>query len=269
MFSRFLSCTQCWLLAVSLTLAPTVLWGQTAAEKSAAQESFKKGQIQYNLGRFEKALELFSKAYEIMPHGAFLYNIGQCHRQLENHEKAIFFFEGYLRNLPNAPNRDAVEDLISEHRAKVALAKARVKATPEPPAQPPAASAPQPAPVPPAVAAPAAVPPPPPPAKPKNLPKPKPAAPAKAKAPPKPKPATETITIEPKAPEAPPEITATHPQDSWMVWVFVGGVAVLGTAAAVAILNAQSGGSDANEGGSDSDVEDTSNPSLGTVDIQN
>ena len=90
MFSRFLSCTQCWLLAVSLTLAPTVLWGQTAAEKSAAQESFKKGQIQYNLGRFEKALELFSKAYEIMPHGAFLYNIGQCHRQLENHEKAIF-----------------------------------------------------------------------------------------------------------------------------------------------------------------------------------
>ena len=43
------------------------------SREKLAQEAFKQGQIQYNLGRFEKALEHFSKAYETMPHGAFSY----------------------------------------------------------------------------------------------------------------------------------------------------------------------------------------------------
>ena len=101
-------------LACAVLFAPVTGMAQSQADKKFAQEAFKQGQIQYNLGRFEKALEHFSKAYETMPHGAFLFNIGQCHRQLNDHQKAVFFFEGYLRALPTAPNRQEVEDLITE-----------------------------------------------------------------------------------------------------------------------------------------------------------
>jgi tetratricopeptide (TPR) repeat protein len=115
------------LLVWSLVFAPATVIAQSQADKRFAQEAFKQGQIQYNLGRFEKALEHFSKAYETMPHGAFLFNIGQCHRHLNDHEKAVFFFEGYLRALPTAPNRQEVEDLIAEHNAKFMIEKSRPK----------------------------------------------------------------------------------------------------------------------------------------------
>jgi tetratricopeptide (TPR) repeat protein len=115
------------LLVWSLVFAPATVFAQSQADKTFAQEAFKQGQIQYNLGRFEKALEHFSKAYETMPHGAFLFNIGQCHRHLNDHEKAVFFFEGYLRALPTAPNRQEVEDLIAEHNAKFMIEKSRPK----------------------------------------------------------------------------------------------------------------------------------------------
>ena len=117
------------LLAWSLLFTPATVFAQSQADKTFAQEAFKQGQIQYNLGRFEKALEHFSKAYETMPHGAFLFNIGQCHRHLNDHEKAVFFFEGYLRALPTAPNRQEVEDLIAEHNAKFMIEKSRPKKT--------------------------------------------------------------------------------------------------------------------------------------------
>jgi len=112
-------------LACAVLFAPLPSMAQSQADKKFAQEAFKQGQIQYNLGRFEKALEHFSKAYETMPHGAFLFNIGQCHRQLNDHQKAVFFFEGYLRALPTAPNRQEVEDLITEHNAKLSIEKAQ------------------------------------------------------------------------------------------------------------------------------------------------
>ena len=88
-----------------------------ASDKSKAKKHFRKGQTHYKLARFQQALTEFSAAYELMDHGAFLFNIGQCHRQLSNHERAVFFFEGYLREIPNAPNREVVEDLLEESRA--------------------------------------------------------------------------------------------------------------------------------------------------------
>lgn len=93
------------------------LGGDALANTKKAKAAFKKGQLHYKLGRFPEALEEFSKAYEHQPLAAFLFNIGQCHRQLGNHERAVFFFEGYLRESPEAKNRQLVEDLIAESRA--------------------------------------------------------------------------------------------------------------------------------------------------------
>ena len=238
MLSRVLMQIQIMILASALTLSPSLLWAQSASDKSFAQEAFKKGQIQYNLGRFEKALEHFSQAYETMPHGAFLFNIGQCHRHLGNHEKAIFFFEGYLRNLPNAPNRNDVEDLISEHRAKLAIAKAQ-KANPKKKKPPPKKKKKK--------------------LKPKKKPKKVAAAAPVAK---NPEPAAQ-------APQ-PPEIKSAD-QESWVVWALVGGVALLGTAIVVAtIVNRGSSGTNDN-GGAEPDSGESNggdDASFGTVDIR-
>ena len=234
MLSRVLMQIQMVVLASALMLTPGMLWAQSASDKSFAQEAFKKGQIQYNLGRFEKALEHFSKAYETMPHGAFLFNIGQCHRHLGNHEKAIFFFEGYLRNLPNAPNRSDVEDLISEHRAKLAIAKTR---KPSPPKK-------------------------------KQRPK------KKRKKNPKKsqkKTATAAPVVAKPAPAAPqpPEVKSAD-QESWVVWALIGGVAVMGTAIVIATIANRTGSDSTNGNGDSNDTGGGTNEddaSLGTVNI--
>lgn len=83
---------------------------------SQAREHARQARVHYQLGRFEQALEEYAAAYEIDPVPALLYNMGQCHRHLDNHERAIFFYEGYLRGSPDAGNRSLVEDLIEECR---------------------------------------------------------------------------------------------------------------------------------------------------------
>ncbi len=82
-----------------------------------AKAHFHEGETAYTLGKFDKALTEFSAAYEAKPLPGFLFNIAQCHRQLKHWERAVFFYEGYLRQIPDAPNRALVSDLLKEARA--------------------------------------------------------------------------------------------------------------------------------------------------------
>src|SRR5687767_11122360 len=77
--------------------------------KADAKARAEKGNTHYKLGRFDDALAEYSAAYEIYPAPGLLFNIGQCHKNLKHYERAVFFFEGYLREKPNAPNRALVE----------------------------------------------------------------------------------------------------------------------------------------------------------------
>jgi tetratricopeptide (TPR) repeat protein len=135
--------------------------------------------VEYNVGKFREALELYSKAYERYPTPVLLFDVGQCQRMLKNYERAIFFFRGYLRAEPSAPNRTAVEALIAEAQRELdderAIEAAKADQAPAAPAS--AASTEPPAP--PSAAPPLGAPPPPtPPAAPKaELPAP-PAKPA-------------------------------------------------------------------------------------------
>jgi tetratricopeptide (TPR) repeat protein len=87
--------------------------------KQKAKKHFKIAEQHYKLGRFKEALKEYSKAYELAPLAGFLFNIGQCHRLLGNHERAVFFYEGYLREKPNAKNRKAVLKLIKESKKEL------------------------------------------------------------------------------------------------------------------------------------------------------
>ena len=87
--------------------------------KQEAKKRFIIAEQHYKLGRFKDALREYSKAYELAPLAGFLFNIGQCHRLLDNHERAVFFYEGYLREKPNARNRKAVFEWITESKKEL------------------------------------------------------------------------------------------------------------------------------------------------------
>ena len=70
----------------------------------------------YKLGHFEEALASYEAAYKLFKAPAFLFNIGQCQLRLKHWDRAQFFFEGYLRDMPDAPNRELVDSLIKEAR---------------------------------------------------------------------------------------------------------------------------------------------------------
>ena len=75
---------------------------------------FEMAETKFNLGRFEEAAVDYQAAYEAEPLPAFLFNIGQCHRNLGNYERAPFYFRRYLELDPRSPNRPDAERLIVE-----------------------------------------------------------------------------------------------------------------------------------------------------------
>ncbi len=115
----------------------------TATPSSKAQQAADlahKSMAEYNVGKFDAALEDATNAYLLDPRPGFLYNIGQCQRALHNWERAEFFYRGYLRDKPDAPNRKAVEELIAEMQAtqkEEAAAKAAEAAAKTKPAETP------------------------------------------------------------------------------------------------------------------------------------
>ena len=86
--------------------------------RAQAKAQVKKGQLDYKLARFEEALEDYTHAYELYPAPALLFNLGQCHRNLKNYERAIFFFEGYLREQPKIDHGATRADRRSDRRVE-------------------------------------------------------------------------------------------------------------------------------------------------------
>jgi tetratricopeptide (TPR) repeat protein len=90
-----------------------------APRKEQAKGEFERAQIQYKLGHFQEALEGYSRAYELFPAPAFLFNIGQCHKNLKHYERALFFFEGYLREEKTPAKRALAMELVAESKVEL------------------------------------------------------------------------------------------------------------------------------------------------------
>jgi len=109
--------------------------GVAHAEKAAdkAKKHYKQGTVFYNAGDFDKAIQEYLEGYRTKPDPVFLFNVAQSYRQLGNHEKALFYYKGYLREAPDAPNRAEVEERV---RDLDDLIKRRREATDSPPSGP-------------------------------------------------------------------------------------------------------------------------------------
>jgi tetratricopeptide (TPR) repeat protein len=83
-------------------------------QTTRARALFERAEVHFNVGEFEKALDLYSRAYKTKQLPAFLFNIAQCHRYLEQWERALFFYNRYLSLRPNSPHRAMVERFIEQ-----------------------------------------------------------------------------------------------------------------------------------------------------------
>ncbi len=85
----------------------------TAAEVEVA-EHLALGHRLYQRGQYHEAIVEYRRAYELRAEPRFLYEIAESYRQLGAADQALFYFDRYLASAPDAPDRDLVEDRITE-----------------------------------------------------------------------------------------------------------------------------------------------------------
>jgi len=114
-----------------LAAGVAVAAGPASAEDRAtklAKKHYARGEKLFALGRFDDALLEYEAAFEAKPLPGFLFNIGQCHRNLGDYDEAIFSFRKYLKLAPDADNKDDVLSLIEELEDKKRAAEAEADA---------------------------------------------------------------------------------------------------------------------------------------------
>jgi hypothetical protein len=152
MSSSIRSHSKRWWLTVLLfalwTLVPRPAVGAELSDEAKAQAraKFSEGNAAYDSGQFREALKAFEAAYQLAPLPGFLFNVAQCHRQLEAFSQAASAYRRYLSLSEKEPaNAELVKGLIVEMDAKarqqaasrtgpgkpVATAKAAAKDRPE------------------------------------------------------------------------------------------------------------------------------------------
>src|SRR5262249_49096079 len=99
--------------------------------KQLARHHFERAEKLYAVEKFEAALGEYEAAYQAEPLPGFLFNIGQCYRNLGNWRQATFAFKKYLQQKPDARNRAAVENLIADLEHKIAADEKHDKGRPE------------------------------------------------------------------------------------------------------------------------------------------
>ncbi|MEP6864173.1 MAG: tetratricopeptide repeat protein [Deltaproteobacteria bacterium] len=101
-----------------------------------AQEHLSQGNKLYRLRDFDKAIEEYKAGALKEDAPVFLYNLGQCYRQLGKYEDAIWHYERFLsRAQPTGDMRTAVEDFVKQMKSeldKKAMSQPPTEPAPEP-----------------------------------------------------------------------------------------------------------------------------------------
>jgi tetratricopeptide (TPR) repeat protein len=104
-------------VAVLLAGFPAAAASGSPGSEEEAKRHFELGQRRFNMGEFDGAIDEFKLAYEISPVPGLLFNMAQAYRAKKDHEKALYFYQTYLREDPQASERAYVEQRIEELRA--------------------------------------------------------------------------------------------------------------------------------------------------------
>lgn len=85
------------LTAICLIFAGTSLvFAQTSDLKATAKQYVADGLKAQSAGRYDEAISLYNKAYELVPHPELLFNLGQAHRMKGETAIALDYYKKYL-----------------------------------------------------------------------------------------------------------------------------------------------------------------------------
>lgn len=117
--------------------------GETAESASGdpqldaeARGLFVAGREAFDAGRYDNALDYFTRAYALSGRSGLLFNIASTAERLRRDEEALRAYEAYLEAMPDAPNRDYTHSRIMFLRDQIRDSQARPASvvTPSPPA---------------------------------------------------------------------------------------------------------------------------------------
>jgi tetratricopeptide (TPR) repeat protein len=97
-----------------------------------ARDLFKLGKQAFDEARFERALKYFKDAYELSHRAALLSNIGTALDRLRRDREALEAYESYLAQVPDAPNRDLIQERVRIIRDAMDQAQASKQSAPQP-----------------------------------------------------------------------------------------------------------------------------------------
>jgi tetratricopeptide (TPR) repeat protein len=123
-----------WVVWGVLVMALTM--GSARADEprvSEAQHRFEAGMANFHLEAYDKAIEEWEAGYRIKPAPQFLYNIAQAYRLSKRPDKALSFYQKYLKLDPDATNRAEIERHIA---ALTKIVESQKQAAEQPSTQP-------------------------------------------------------------------------------------------------------------------------------------
>jgi tetratricopeptide (TPR) repeat protein len=121
-----------FMLGHALCFAIALQVSGASGQDASAQALYDKGARAYREARYEEAIDLFRRAYQIEPHAELVYNLGQAYEKSGDVTRAVESFREYLKMSPNADDRAVVEARIKNltHKLEASLPKLSVTSTP-------------------------------------------------------------------------------------------------------------------------------------------
>lgn len=98
-----------------------------------ARQHFRLAERHYAEGRYAEAIVEFEAAYRVRPHGALHFNIAKCHERLGNTDQAVAGYRAYLREVPDASDRELVARTLTELEARLPAGESAARVAPDAP----------------------------------------------------------------------------------------------------------------------------------------
>ncbi len=129
-----------WILLVAVGLAPSLAAAQGPAAAAPSQDDIKRakrmaklGKRAYKAGEYGDALVAFESAYEAVAKPKYLYNMARAHEKRGGLAEAAELYGRYLREAPNAKDREAVETQADFLQSKLKKTYCRLEVVAEQP----------------------------------------------------------------------------------------------------------------------------------------
>lgn len=112
------------LLSAAAAPAPAAAAPAKAPDPAKAKELFNAGKKLYDQGKYGEAVVKFEEAFAARPHPIIYFNIGKCYELMGDSGKGetgkgLRAYRDYLRALPDASDKQAVQDSIANLERKL------------------------------------------------------------------------------------------------------------------------------------------------------